>query len=83
LKSALTEEMSLLGLLAAGKHETQILLTKSDRLKQSERQIRTRYWQKIADEYGQDFAWHWVSAKSGEGILELRKELLAYQKNIS
>ncbi|HKX12830.1 MAG TPA: ribosome biogenesis GTP-binding protein YihA/YsxC [bacterium] len=68
------EEMGLLDSLAERGIEVEMLLTKVDRLGQSEREERRRAFGEIP------LTWSFVSAKTGEGLEALRRRLLNYAK---
>ena len=68
------EEVGLLESLSERGIPVELLLTKVDRLGQAERERRRRAWNEIP------LTWSFVSAKTGEGLEELRRRLLNYAK---
>lgn len=61
----------------------QLILTKSDRLNQSEHRSRVRYLGNLARErtFENSLPYAFISAKTGEGVEDLRRELFRYSKD--
>jgi len=78
------EEFALLETLRDRGMQLELLLTKSDRLNQGQREILRRGVEALGLEsaLGIPLTWRFVSAKTGEGIDALRRRLLDYAKAI-
>ncbi len=79
------EEQELLESLIKRSISIEIILTKSDRLNQSERVLIERKAQQILEKYPAylKLSYRLVSSKSGEGVESLRRDLLNYGKAYS
>lgn len=77
-----TEENQLLESLWERAYPTEILLTKADRLNQSERHQREKQIQQYVRGKGREnfLTYRFVSVKNGEGIEDLRRALYRYEK---
>jgi len=78
------EENLLLDSLLERSYEVEVLLTKSDRLNQSDRQRRQISMENTLNNYHAEnlLTWRWVSVKSGEGIEAVRRDLFYYGKEV-
>ncbi len=76
-------ELDLLRALSERRIACRLLLTKSDRLKQAERNERARRLQEVAARNHWEFplTWTFISAKTGEGVDLLRRLLYRYAKS--
>jgi GTP-binding protein len=76
------EEENLLEALRERSYPVEILLTKADRLNQSERHRREKYIEGFIRERGWEIflGCRFVSVKNGEGIESLRRSIYQYEK---
>jgi GTP-binding protein EngB required for normal cell division len=78
-----TEESNLLEALHERSYPVEILLTKADKLKQSERHEKEKFIRRVIAEKGWEnlLTYRFVSVKSGEGMEALQRVIYQYEKN--
>ena len=80
-----TQEEELIEALLEHGHQVQILMTKCDRLSQSDRKGRTGWMDNWVDQRNLEsiLNWGFVSVKSREGLEEIRRLIYHYEKDHS